>query len=407
MKLSARIRSHLSPAGRAPDLPVPWGRRLRPPAPRMAMATGAGILLLLVLSGTSPAAPAAPSLQAVDTPNDAGSSINLGWTPVEGAAEYFILRAQSAAGPFAVVDSADAGTTSYTDIRQIQDDHDYYYRLDARLPAGTISSSVQGPVQSKAQWFNSSRINTLVAVILLSLLVMYFIEVARRGGNIFIRKIAGLEAVDEAVGRATEMGRKILYIPGTGDMDSVQTLASIAILGRAARTTAQYDTPLEVPVSRSMVMVACRETVKEAYLSAGRPDSYNEAAIYYLTDDQFGYAAALEGLMTREKPATIFLQGQFYAESLILAETGNSVGAIQIAGTAETSQLPFFVACCDYTLLGEELFVAGAYLSHEPRQLGSLKGQDMGKAIILLILLIGIVIQTAGWFDVSTLFVVQ
>ena len=111
--------------------------------------------------------------------------------------------------------------------------------------------------------------------------------------------------------------------------------------------------------------------------------------------------------MVREKPATVFMQGLFYAEALLLAETGNSVGAIQIAGTAEPSQLPFFVAACDYTLIGEELFAAGAYLSREPQQLGSLKGQDLGKAVILALLLIGVIVQTTGLFDFASLFVVQ
>jgi hypothetical protein len=198
-----------------------------------------------------------------------------------------------------------------------------------------------------------------------------------------------------------------LYIPGTQDMDQVQTLAGISILGRVARMTAQYDTALDVPVSRSLVMVACRETVKEAYIAEGRPDGYSDDMVHYVTDDQFGYAAAMDGLMVREKPATIFMLGLFYAESLVLAETGNSVGAIQIAGTAEPSQLPFFVAACDYTLIGEELFVAGAYLSREPRQLGSLKGQDMGKALILLLLLTGIVLQTMGVMDFASLFAVE
>jgi len=88
--------------------------------------------------------------------------------------------------------------------------------------------------------------------------------------------------------------------------------------------------------------------------------------------------------------------GQFFAESLVLAETGNSIGAIQIAGTAEPAQLPFFVASCDYTLIGEELFAASAYLSREPRLLGSLKGQDIGKAIILIALIIGLLLETFG-----------
>jgi hypothetical protein len=116
--------------------------------------------------------------------------------------------------------------------------------------------------------------------------------------------------------------------------------------------------------------------------------------VYYLTDDQFGYAAALDGLFLRERPAAVFLQGQFYAESLILAETANSVGSIQIAGTAMPSQLPFFVAACDYTLIGEELFAASAYLSKDPKLLGSLKGQDVGKFIFLLVILVGVLFLT-------------
>jgi len=104
----------------------------------------------------------------------------------------------------------------------------------------------------------------------------------------------------------------------------------------------------------------------------------------------------------RKKPATIFYQGAFFAESLILAETGNSIGAIQIAGTAMPAQLPFFVAACDYTLIGEELFAASAYLSREPKLLGSLKGQDQGgKLIFLSLALIFVIITTLGAFAES------
>src|SRR4030042_2032698 len=223
--------------------------------------------------------------------------------------------------------------------------------------------------------------------------IFYFIERAKSDKGLFIRKIAGLEAVDDAVGRATEMGRKIIFVPGIMDMDSMQTIAGVTILGRVAKLAAEYEAKLEVPVCTSLVMVTCREVVKEAYLNAGRPDAYNDNMVYYLTDDQFGYAAALDGLFLREKPAVVFLQGQFYAESLILAETGNYVGAIQIAGTAQHAQLPFFVAACDYTLIGEELFAASAYLSRDPQLLGSLKGQDVGKAAIIFALLLGFVIQ--------------
>lgn len=171
------------------------------------------------------------------------------------------------------------------------------------------------------------------------------------------------------------MGRSCLFVPGLQDLDEIQTIAGLNVLARVATTAAEYDARIEVPSSKSLVMTAARETVEASYLAAGRPDAYSPDSVYYVTDEQFGYVAYLQGMMVRDKPAACFYMGSFFAESLILAETGNSIGAIQIAGTARPSQLPFFVAACDYTLIGEEFFAASAYLSDEPDQLGSLKGQ--------------------------------
>ena len=229
---------------------------------------------------------------------------------------------------------------------------------------------------------NPQRINALVLVVLFCTLVLSYISIARRGGGLYVRRISGLNAIDEAVGRATELGKKVLYVPGIVGLDENQTIASLALLGHVARTTARYNTDLDVPNKDPLTFAAARETVKEAYMEAGRPDLYREEMVHYVTYDQFAYTASVSGLMVREKPAANFLIGSFYAESLLLAETGQSTGAIQIAGTAEIAQLPFFVCACDYTLIGEELYAAGAYLSKEPAQLGSIKGQDVTKAIV-------------------------
>lgn len=155
-------------------------------------------------------------------------------------------------------------------------------------------------------------------------------------------------------------------------------------------------------------MPTAQEVVQAAYREAGRPDLYREGDVTYLTYDQFGYAVGVDGMILRERPGAIFLQGYFAAESLILAETGHSVGAIQIAGTDQTSQLPFLVPACDYTLIGEELYAASSYLSREPVMLGTIKAEDFFKMAILVLLLLGAILGTAGlwsgsaqhWFQV-------
>lgn len=355
----------------------------------------------------------AVDITAKDTPNDAGGSITVNWVKspddYDGGkvAKYLIFRSELVDGQpeeFTEIGDATAGGEKLNDGNTV-DGKDYVYKVVAVNAQGLTSESVVSqPIQSSAQWFHQARINVFIGIILLCIFIIYYINQAKAGKALFIRKIAGLEAVDEAVGRATEMGKKIFYIPGTQDMDNVQTIAGVTILGRVAEMAAEYETWLEVPVSRSLVLVTAKEIVKEAYSKVGRPDAFNEDQVHYLTDDQFGYAAGIDGMVVREKPATIFFMGAFYAESLILAETGNSIGAIQIAGTGMPSQLPFFVAACDYTLIGEELFAASAYLSREPKLLGSLKGQDIGKGLILIAILIGVLLETFGVFQFSNWF---
>jgi len=256
-------------------------------------------------------------------------------------------------------------------------------------PDEFIMGGVVGPVIANENTWNTSRTNTAIWSLMICLAVMGYIYAARRGVSLFLRRIAGLDHVEEAIGRATEMGRPILYTTGLGYVSDIATIASINILGQVAKKVADYETRLINPQRDPIVMAVCQEVVQNAYIDAGRPDAYNKDDIFFITDDQFAYTAAVNGIMVREKPATIILMGMFYAESLLLAETGASTGAIQIAGTDALAQLPFFITACDYTLIGEELYAASAYLSREPLLVGSLKGQDLAKMIFMILTFIG------------------
>ena len=270
--------------------------------------------------------------------------------------------------------------------------------LGAALGAARASMAADAPEAppepAAREIFNENRLPLLAWIVGIAGATTIFVWRSRAGRPPTIRRIAALEAVDEAIGRATEMGRPVLFIPGIQDMDNIQTVAGITMLGRVAKTAAEYDAVVEAPTCRSLVMEAAREAVQASCLAAGRADAYQPDRINYITDEQFGYVAFVGGKMMREKPAACFYMGCFFAESLIFSETGNSIGAIQIAGTAESSQLPFFVAACDYTLIGEEFFAASAYLSGEPDQLGTLQAQDSGKLAVIMFVLIGAAAST-------------
>jgi hypothetical protein len=363
---------------------------------------------------THPAAgvPAPPSnLKATDTPNDAGGSLTLTWTlsPDDTSAarrtvaNYVVLRAPSATGPFAPLDTVPGQMTTTTDDHA-RNGRPVYYEIVSLGANGALSapSNVASAVPSQ-QWIHTQRVTMLITLLVFAGIFAFSLISARRGRG-FIRRIPGLDAVEEAIGRATEMGKPVLYVPGIQDIRDIQTIASMVILGNVAKITAKYDTPLIVPVANAVVMSAAEERVKAAYLEAGRPDSYNPDNIRYLSDEQFAYTAGVTGIMMRERPAANIYMGSFYAESLMLAETGFSTGALQVAGTAQVAQLPFFVVACDYTLIGEELYAASAYLSREPMLLGSLNAADYMKALLVAAIVIGSLLLTFHQPAIQTFF---
>ena len=397
--------------------------------------------------------PAPEEIRLSDLPNDSGDALVLTWKVQEGlpeSARYTVYFSESPQGPFLplpfhlrpvrpgenlmidnlqyfkysrrnanyqyiIIDLTsflESAENSYEDalkewqarqeagenlpkpIKKEYDLKNFYFKLGILLN-GSVQLFEPALHASPAQnWFDLSKVNTLVMSIAFLATLLILIETARRK-DLYLRRIAGLDAVDEAIGRATEMGRPIFYICGLDPMTTVSTIAATNLLGHVARHVAKYESQLKVPCFDPIVMSVCQEMVRQAYYEAGRPDNYNPDNVFFLTNDQFSYVAAVNGMMVRERPAANFFFGYFYAESLLLGEVGQSTGAIQIAGTDANVQIPFFITSCDYTLIGEELYAASAYISREPKLLGSIKASDFAKAIILGVLSLGLLFSLA------------
>ncbi len=380
----------------------------------------ARLMLLFTLSAFSqdtlqPAVspPLSPTeVRAFDTRNDNGHSITIKWklsaddgAGLNNVTMYEILRADSPDGEFISRGVVAAGASTYDD-RGDKDKNsenyfpsgkNFYYKVRAKVGEIYSESEVAGPASAIGQWYHTGKTIVLLFVMIFMVFVLIFIRQAQKGKELYVRPIGGISAVDEAIGRATEMGKPILYVMGLGAPNDIASIASYTILSRIAKKTAEYQTPILVPCNDPIMMSIAQETVRASYLDAGRPDAYKEENIFFVTTMQFAYVAAVNGIMLREKTATNFYLGKFFAESLILAETGSVAGSIQISGTDEVAQIPFFVAATDYTLIGEELYAASAYLGREPLLLGTLKAQDWAKGLIMALLIAGAITASLHW----------
>ncbi len=242
----------------------------------------------------------------------------------------------------------------------------------------------------------SGRVFQLLSLLFVIGSIFYFISRAQKGKIPTLRNIAGLTAIREAVGRATEMGGTVMVIPGIGGLTTVEapeTLAGISVIGFVSSLVARYGTKIVTLTIKPEVVPLMEETIKASFRAEGKLDAYSPEMVRFVSGDQWGIATAAMGILQREKVAANIMIGFFAGEALALAEAAAGVGAIQVAGTAtNTTQLPWFATICDYVLFGEEVYAAGAILSENPQQIGSLVGQDPPKMMAFGLIIVGIIL---------------
>ncbi len=229
----------------------------------------------------------------------------------------------------------------------------------------------------------------LLSWVLLSSGAVIFFTVRSSRWQRQLRLIPGLKAIEEAVGRSTELGKPMVFTTGWGgDIQRPTTLAALNLLKFIAAKAAAYGTRIIFPTHDPVIAETAKEILKVAYAEQGHSDLFRDSDVVFVSPSQFGYAAGVDGIVARSKPGALFLLGTFEGEALILAETGNMTGALQIAGTDSTIQLAFFIVACDYTLIGEELYTASAYLSDDKRIKASMLAQDALRLLMLVLLLV-------------------
>jgi len=229
--------------------------------------------------------------------------------------------------------------------------------------------------------------------------ILLEIQRAKKGKQYELRPIAALDAIDEAIGRAVEMGRPVHYTPGVGNLTTrgaPTMFATLDILAHIAEKCASMDVDFIATTGSGDVQTVCEEIVRNAYANVGKPDAYSVDKVRYLSTDQWAYASEIADIVRREEVQANLMIGYFAAEAIVIAESGRISGAIQIGGTTNAYQLPFFVASCDYALIAQEVLAAASYFSDDPVAKGSLVGEDYGKALCLATLVLGVILSTLG-----------
>lgn len=241
-------------------------------------------------------------------------------------------------------------------------------------------------------------LNSVVMLLVFCVLVIVSIKQNEKGKKNEIRRLPAIDAIEEAVGRAAEMGKPLHFSTGMGQLlnkDSPQTFAALNILNYTANEAAKRDVQIIYNCAVAHVLPVVQDIITTAYNTHGArlDDSYT---FRYVGDDQRALMAACMGTFERDKPAANILVGALYYETVTITGHAARSEMLQIGGTGRMYNIGYLVAACDYVLIAEELFAVGAYISKNPSEVGGIRGQDLCKVFVIGAILVTLLFNSIG-----------
>lgn len=236
----------------------------------------------------------------------------------------------------------------------------------------------------------------LLFLVVFAGLLAFFTVRARAGSRPTLRRIRAFDAMKGLVGRAVESGRTLHVSLGVGsaaNQTTADSLAGLTVLDFLSEQGADTGIPPLVSMADPTVMLLAQNGVRSA---GGGPEAAQQVRL--IAPQPAAYAAGVMNILDSDEVDGTVLVGKFGDEYLLMGETAARHRMAHIGGTSDPNTLPFIYASAQETLLGEEIYAAGAYLKHIPAHLGSLVAQDTMRWVVAVIMLGGVLVATLQWW---------
>jgi len=238
-----------------------------------------------------------------------------------------------------------------------------------------------------------SIVSVLVVGVAGAILLFWFSRRHQGGWNIGSRPIQAFRALQVQSVKAVETGRGTHMSLGRADLGGQGSPASIAALealDALSMAGARSNTAPLATVGDGTVLLAAQDSLRKAHGDAGREQDYSSDMAQFVAGRDFamGYAAGVSAEINRGDFGGSVLLGRFGTELAIMTEAGERRQLDQVIGSDDPQAMAIGVVVSDKVLIGEELFVAGAYMQPKPAFLAGLQLQDVLRAIVILIVLL-------------------
>ena len=220
-----------------------------------------------------------------------------------------------------------------------------------------------------------------------SIIVTQFIR--RRQTAFPMRAIPAYDSLPLLVGASIEAGRPMhvsFGSAGLGGANTALTLASSELFYQVTNRNLSGATVLTV--SDPSALPLGYGTLRHAYATRRERQHVSSVRWYPSGERSLAFAAALTGVLGDERVSGNVLIGSFGPELALVLEAAARRRQISIAGSVDLGGQAVAYGMADQALIGEELFVAGAYLGGSAAQRGSIVTLDLLRWLLILGVLI-------------------
>ncbi|MFN0152473.1 MAG: DUF6754 domain-containing protein [bacterium] len=224
-----------------------------------------------------------------------------------------------------------------------------------------------------------------MARIVLASIVIAILLLAR-GRSARARQLALHDHPAIAALRATR-GRATVFIPGSRDLDDMQTLAGLSLLESVVAHDTARETRVTMLASHPLVAAASRD-----WLSCGDDAVFSSS-------DPLGFAMSAASRIRRQRPGLCVASGGFSSEALLIADAADVSDTNLVCGTADLVAVPALILATDAILVGEEIYAASAIVPDSRRRRAMLHGHDACRALVIAII---VVLVLADWLAAVT-----
>jgi hypothetical protein len=217
------------------------------------------------------------------------------------------------------------------------------------------------------------------------------------GAPLPLRPIDGYSSLPRATGEAVETGRRLhvsLGSGGVGGNETAAVLAGLVLVERLAEAASTSDRPPVVTAGEGLAAILAQDALQRVYTRQNLAERFDPNSARLVGPTPLSYAAGAMLTVPDEAIAANILTGWYGVEMAAVTEAGMRAGVTQVAGAPEPTAQAIAFAGADHALIGEELFVAGAYLRQAPSHIASVFAQD-GLRLLIVVAFVGLALARA------------